>query len=72
MANDGLSEWDVIGDKPYTWEHSVARAMREAHGKHAHAVALERLVNSTSKTTVNWRVVLNLLDFFERKDDESI
>ena len=73
------SEWDVIGDKPRSWELTVAEAIYKTEGKNAHLYALERLTNSrdyyyvSSKSGVSWtdwRKVLDHLDFFERKESE--
>jgi hypothetical protein len=75
------SEWDVIGDKPRSWELTVAEAIHKTEGKNAYLYVLEKLTNGShdsfvsGKGTVSWtdwRKVLDHLDFFERKESELI
>ena len=71
-----MSEWDIVGKKPISWELAVAEAIYLTEGKNAYLYVLEKLVESSKIYTegnwrhmsnTDWRVVLDHLDFFERK-----
>lgn len=70
------SEWDVIGEKPRSWEFTVAETLHTTRGKNAYLYVLEMMAvqqpDKAMGSPTDWRLVLGHLDFFERKDDESI